>query len=216
MFPYQISVWYVSQQVRFRFLMSAVLCVFKAAAVQMVYIQSASTVLISAWMPTPVRKSAVTFNAVFTKNTPFQALSENKENDEYFPKARAIRGKNTQESFRIPSGFNEEAIHICRNSQNFWLFRYALIQQLILYSDRRWCPQSATLKAYYFAFKAKEKRNLVIPNCAKMQNNRISLRWHYPNQVMGQSVTAYSQPAPAGSPVVYKNTDFIQYFLFFL
>ena len=91
-----------------------------------------------------------------------------------------------------------------------------LIQQLILYSDRRWCPQSATPKAYYFAFKAKEKRNLVIPNCAKMQNNRISLRWHYPNQVMGQSVTAYSQPAPAGSPVVYKNTDFIQYFLFFL
>ena len=77
-------------------------------------------------MPTPVRKSAVTFNAVFTKNTPFQALSENKENDEYFPKARAIRGKNTQESFRIPSGFNEEAIRIGRNSQTFRLFRYAL------------------------------------------------------------------------------------------
>ena len=55
----------------------------------------------------------------------YEALSENKENDEYFTKARAIRGKNTQESFRIPSGFNEEAIRIGRNSQNFRLFRYA-------------------------------------------------------------------------------------------
>ena len=64
---------------------------------------------------------------VYNKDTScVQALSENKENDEYFAKARAIRGKNTQESFRIPSGFNEEAIRICRNSQNFRLFRYAL------------------------------------------------------------------------------------------
>jgi len=28
----------------------------------------------------------------------------------------------------------------------------------------------------------------------------ISLRWHYPNQVTGQSNTAYSQPASASSP----------------
>ena len=31
-----------------------------------------------------------------------------------------------QKSFRILSVFNEEAIRICRNSQNFRLFRYAL------------------------------------------------------------------------------------------
>ena len=28
----------------------------------------------------------------------------------------------------------------------------------------------------------------------------VSLRWHYPNQVMGQDLTVYSQPAPLQAP----------------
>ena len=41
---------------------------------------------------------------------------------------------------------------------------------------------------------------------AKCQNRisqsiKASLRWHYPNQVMGQSDTAYSQPVSTSSPL---------------
>ena len=44
----------------------------------------------------------------------------------------------------------------------------------------------------------------------------ISLRWHYPNQVMGQSNTAYSQPASASTPflrfLLYYSSDNLQSF----
>ena len=66
----------------------------------------------------------------------------------------------------------------------------------------------------------RQKRLLQRTRITAARNNStkhcISLRWHYPNQVMGQSNTAYSQPASASTPflrfLLYYSSDNLQSF----
>ena len=44
-----------------------------------------------------------------------------------------------QESFRISSAFHEEVTRICKNSQNFRLFRYALVDYCRTKKEKNLC-----------------------------------------------------------------------------
>ena len=97
-------------------------------------------------------------------------------------------------------------VHLCCVHIRFLLVHVAPnFAALLFFCVGLWCMQPAaegsnphpwTIKKLHYA-----------KNIAQLPRvNSMSLRWHYPNQVMGQSMIAYSQPTYASSP-------FLKFFL---